>query len=293
MSSFLVIETVSEKFEEFIDYKKSMGVCDATLTTYRNHFKAINIAEGDIDGVNWENVIQSVGERQIADYSKISYLKSLKAFMNWLGIKPLPRIPKIETVKETYTDEELRKLIVKPKRATFAELRTWALIQLTLDTGLRASSLRNIQIKDIADNSVIIRHNKTRKVQYLPFSQTTQNSLNTFLRYRGTAGSEYLFCDACGNQLTANGLKLSVKRYNEKRGIHKTSLHMFRHTFAKKWLLDCNGNAFTLQKMLGHSTMEMTRHYTNIWDADLANSYVSPLEKLQRKQIKVEHSLHH
>ena len=59
---------------------------------------------------------------------------------------------------------------------------------------------------------------------------------------------------------------------------------MFRHTFAKKWLLDCNGNAFTLQKMLGHSTMEMTRHYTNIWDADLANNYVSPLEKLQRKQ---------
>ena len=107
MSSFIVIETVSEKFEEFIDYKKSMGVCDATLTTYRNHFKAINIAEGDIDGVNWESVIQSIWERQIADYSKVSYLKSLKAFMNWLGIKPLPRIPKIETVKETYTDRKL------------------------------------------------------------------------------------------------------------------------------------------------------------------------------------------
>lgn len=51
MTRILIINTVSEKIEEFLDYKKSIGACEATIDTYRNHFKAINIAESDIDSV--------------------------------------------------------------------------------------------------------------------------------------------------------------------------------------------------------------------------------------------------
>ena len=64
---------------------------------------------------------------------------------------------------------------------------------------------------------------------------------------------------------------------------------MFRHTFARKYLLDCGGNAFTLQKLLGHATLEMTKKYCAIFNADIANGYdnLSPLEQLSSNNAKL------
>jgi len=36
--------------------------------------------------------------------------------------------------------------------------------------------------------------------------------------------------------------------------------------------MDCGGNAFTLQKLLGHSTLKTTKIYCNIFDADIARN---------------------
>ena len=68
-------------------------------------------------------------------------------------------------------------------------------------------------------------------------------------------------------------MRQSIARYNTRRGVRKTSIHLFRHTFARKYLIDCGGDAFTLQKLLGHSTLAMTKHYCAIYDADLTKNY--------------------
>jgi integrase/recombinase XerD len=83
--------------------------------------------------------------------------------------------------------------------------------------------------------------------------------------------------------LSENALRLAISRYNIKRGVNKTSIHLFRHTFARKYLIDCGGNAFTLQRLLGHSTLDMTKHYCNIFDMDITKNYdnFSPLAQLK------------
>lgn len=81
------------------------------------------------------------------------------------------------------------------------------------------------------------------------------------MRIRGGETEEYLFCNEYGKQLTENALRLAIERYNHQRGVDKSSLHMFRHTFARKYLIDCGSNAFALQKLLGYSMLEMTKHY--------------------------------
>ena len=87
-----------------------------------------------------------------------------------------------------------------------------------------------------------------------------------------------------GEQLTENALRLAVARYNKSRGVTKTSIHLFRHTFARKYLIDCGGDAFTLQKLMGHSTLKMTKHYCAIFDADIAKNYdnFSPLAQMKQ-----------
>ena len=66
--------------------------------------------------------------------------------------------------------------------------------------------------------------------------------------------------------------------------VKKTGIHLFRHTFARKYLQDCGGNAFTLQRLLGHSTLAMSKRYCNIYDSDISRDFdmFSPLEQLSQ-----------
>lgn len=71
--------------------------------------------------------------------------------------------------------------------------------------------------------------------------------------------------------------------YGNNSGIKRVrvSPHTFRHTFAKYYLLN-NGDVMTLQKILGHSSIEMVRKYVNMTSNDILvqhNKY-SPINNL-------------
>ena len=89
--------------------------------------------------------------------------------------------------------------------------------------------------------------------------------------------------------LTEEALRSAVAKYNRRRGVKKTSLHLFRHTFARKYLVDCGGDAFTLQTLLGHKTRTMPRHYCAIYDQDIANNFdrLSPLAQISKPKEKI------
>ncbi|RHP70371.1 hypothetical protein DXA59_05185 [Clostridium sp. OF03-18AA] len=53
------------------------------------------------------------------------------------------------------------------------------------------------------------------------------------------------------------------------KGVEKTSAHLYRHTFAKKWILN-GGDIFRLQKILGHSDLTVVKEYVQMFGQDLA-----------------------
>ena len=234
-------------------------------------------------------MITSMRASGLATNSISSYVRAFKSFLTWCNEEGYASIalqsfkPK-DTVKETYSDEEIEKLLKRPAtNCSFCEYRNWVIVQFFLNSGCRAATIRNIQNRDVdlESKQVTFRHTKTGKIQVIPLCSTLTLRLKDYMRIRGGNADDYLFCNEYGRQLTENALRLAIERYNRSRGVIKTSLHMFRHTFARKYLIDCGGNAFALQKLLGHSTLEMTKHYCAVFNADIAKDYdsVSPLEQ--------------
>lgn len=258
------------------------------MLTYGQHFSAVSkhlSPNTPMDGLNkadLDSMISSMRDAGLAANSIKSYTRTLKSFLSWCNEAGITRLniqlyKAEETIKETYSDEELKKLLKKPnmKKCTFAEYRNWVIINLLLNNGCRAATIRNIQVKDAdIDNKVIyLRHTKNKRAQVIPLCEALCGVLREYMRVRGGGGDEYLFPNENGVQLTENGLRCTISKYNKQHGVEKTSIHLFRHTFAKKYLVDCGGNAFTLQRLLGHSTPDMTKHYCAIFDADITRRY--------------------
>ena len=301
----VVSATIEETFSDFIISKKTKGLAEKTLQSYQSQFQAVArhmdvkmdiamLQKADLDAM-----IISMRDASLSPNSINSYTRTLKSFFSWCNEQGITRlnIPLYkaeETVKETYSDLELSALLKKPdiRKATFAEYRDWVIINFLLNCGSRAATVRAIQIRDVDldGGMVFYRHTKNRKAQVIPLCSAMVAILREYLRHRGGEAADYLFCTETGSQLTENGLRQSIARYNTRRGVQKTSIHLFRHTFARKYLIDCGGDAFTLQKLLGHSTLAMTKHYCAIFDADLTKNYdnFSPLAQLKSNSTRIK-----
>lgn len=297
--------TIAEHFETFLLNKQASGVTDKTLTTYRQHFGAISkfldtqLEISDLTQSVLDKMIVDMRNSTLSHNSISSYSCTLKVFLNWCNAEGLTDIhmkqfKRQETLKETYTDKELKALLKKPntKKCSFAEYRNWVIINFLLNSGCRAATLRNIRNEDVdLDNRIVYyRHTKNKKPQVIPLCGVMVSVLKEYQHIRGGSKGDFFFPNDTGGQLTENGLRCTIARYNQQRGVQKTSIHLFRHTFARKYLIDCGGDAFTLQKILGHSTLDMTKHYCAIFDADLTKHYdsLSPLAQLKGAENRIK-----
>ena len=295
---------LTDAFNEFKISQSAKGIKDKTLQTYSSHFLASSkhldmsltfdqLTQGDLD-----RMIVSMRMAGLAHNSISSYVRVMKTFLNWCNQQgyttlTLPNFKQKETVKEVYTDEELEALLKRPPAdCPFGEYRNWVIVNFLLNCGCRASTIRNIQNRDVSltERRVIFRHTKNGKIQVIPLCSRMVNVLRSYISIRGGDDTDYLFCDEYGRMLSENGLRLAISYYNRKRGVEKTSIHLFRHTFARKYLVDCGGDAFTLQKLLGHSTLKMTKHYCNIFDADISRSFdnFSPLAQMDKPKERIK-----
>ena len=297
-------KSVAEVFEDFVISQTAQGLSSVTLTNYRHHFHSISRHLDTSQSMDTltknklEAMVVSMRQSGLAHNSISSYCRVLRTFLGWceregMTVPPMPHIKDKETVKESYTDEELEAILKRPnKNCSFCEYRNWVVVNFLMNCGCRASTVRNIQNRDVDldTRQIIFRHNKNGKIQTVPLCSVMVSILREYMAVRKGKSDDYLFCDQYGGMLSMNALRLAVARHNQSRGVEKTSTHLYRHTFARKYLVDCGGDAFMLQKLLGHSTLKMTKHYCAIYDADIAKNFdrFSPLAQMNQPRERIK-----
>ena len=197
-----------------------------------------------------------------------------------------PLLKEDETVKEPYTDAELRKLLRRPASNQWVEWRSWAIVNTLLATGIRANTLINLHVGDLdfQHNTVFLSKLKNRKQQTIPMSETLKTALTVYLKMWEWRSEDFLFPTLEGKQMAKGSLQCAMRAYNLRRGVSKTSLHLFRHTFAKNYIL-AGGGMVQLQALLGHSTLDMTRKYIRLYSQDIQRDFerLNPLNTILQK----------
>lgn len=181
--------------------------------------------------------------------------------------------------------DQVRLLLAQPKTKTFCGFRNWVMMLTLLDTGLRLSELLGLR-RDKIDwtGSRFIVWGKGDKERSVPFGAAVKKALWDYAQRRGdVAGQDIFFLDQFGGQICARHFQLSLKRYGKAAGIEgvRVSPHTLRHTFATQYILN-GGDAFSLQAMLGHSTLEMVKIYVRLANRDVALQHrrYSPVDQL-------------
>ena len=222
-------------------------------------------------------------------------IRGLRVFFSFCAereyMKPIhPKLMKVDKeIKEPYTDAELKRLLKKPESNRWAEWRNWAAINYLISTGNRLSTITNLKIEDInfEEMTIHLKQVKNRHQQFVPLSPALKEVLLDYLKTWEWKRSDFLFPTYEGKSLKVRSFQCAIERYNKGRGVSKTSVHLFRHTFAKNYIL-AGGGMIQLQALLGHSTLDMTRHYVNLYGTDLQKNYArfNPLDNLV-KQVEV------
>jgi len=160
--------------------------------------------------------------------------------------------------------------------------RNRAIILLMLDTGVRASELCDLKIEDVDNktNRIHVRLGKGMKERHLPFSPRTGQMIWRYLASRkNTEPTDYLFVGRFNRPMSRTKLAEMFAGIGKRAGVSNVHPHRFRHTFAIQYLRN-GGNAYTLQAMLGHSSLETVKIYLKLADVDLDNVHrrASPVD---------------
>lgn len=282
---------------DFLLFKSAQGFSDRTLVDYEWHvtkfFKNYPKIWGDINKIKKAVMMYFAKGRDLAPATHNMRRKYLKAFFAWTvqeGILILNPIEGISIRREEprvrdMDNDKLQRLLSAPDQTTYSGLRDYALLCLSLDTGIRpkeALSLLpdnvNLRSMEVTIPSPVA---KTRVSRILPVTPVTINAVRKLITaHPASWRNAPIFATAEGKIMSSNAWTKRLGYYSRKLAF-KVSPYDLRHAFALMFLRN-GGNALALQKTLGHVDLAMTKRYVALTQQDLREQHLlaSPLNLL-------------
>ena len=293
---------LSKAVQGFLLFKQGEGLSPKTIETYQLHLRYFVDFLEDVE----VSEVTSINVLQFLQYMKTEHRPSrwngsikplssqtirniwvaLRSFYSWahktlqlddvMELVPAPKASNTERVP--FTIQEVKRLlkVVEPRRASKPRsgtkyiqlLRDQAIIYLLLDTGIRASELSRMNIGDLHLGSGRVSiEGKGEKHRYVYLADLSKRAVWQYLAERDPDPTEPLFITVNHKRMSRYWLRKRLSLIGEKAGVEDVYPHRFRYTFAIQYLRN-GGDIFTLQMLLGHSSLKMVRYYAKLADVD-------------------------
>ena len=280
---------LDEAHKNFIEHLKSLGRSRSTVVAYEKDtaqlidflYKSGVNEVGGVEIIHLEGFMTNLADK---DYTKKSISRktnSTKTFFRFLmdaghaivNVADQLKHPKVETKAPRI----LSRLEYGALRdAAKEDVRTFAIVEVLLQTGIRISELANIKLEDIefdetesgkSGSGAQIKGNlkipelSSHKSREVPLNKAAVDAIKKYLAERpNIEKAKYLFITKTGNPLLVRNIRATITRFFKEAGIENAKVNDLRHTFVAHHLAH-GANLLKVSKIAGHKRISTTERY--------------------------------
>lgn len=299
--------TNKELVKMFLLYQESRNLSPKTIEWYgyitKNFLAYCNENGIQIETMKtpearqWVNHLQN-NEINYKGNSINCHIRAIKTMFNYfmedeyISRNPFTKIKQIKTNKviiPTFEPEEIKLMLNQFNKNRFSDFRDNLIIRILYDCGLRVSEVTALKIPDIdTERNLLKVFGKGHKERIVPFGRGVKREIFKYLAKRERVVPKdidegYFFSTREGTALLPRNILRKIVIVGNKAGIEgkRLSPHTFRHSFAKQYLM-AGGDLFSLQTIMGHSSLLSTRRYISLLTEDIQKKHrqFSPLDNL-------------
>lgn len=189
-------------------------------------------------------------------------LNSIRTFFRFLKNQEIiQQNPALEVTHPKYSPippRVLTKLEYRALRDVAKEdLRTYAIVELLLQTGIRIGELANIRLGDIKNNQLEVAG------RIIPLNKAVKKAIEEYLKVRYKTQDDHLFVTKTGRPLLVRNIRTIIDRCFQEVGIQNAKVQDLRHTFIA-YQLQSGASISYIAKIVGHKRLSSTERYLQL-----------------------------
>jgi site-specific recombinase XerD len=273
-SNILLSEAAQQFFKHLQDIKRA----HATILAYSKDIEQmvnylekegkkelLTVEKTDIEGFLKKLATDGYTPKSIS--RKINSIKTFYRFLKTNNLITLNAASEITHPKyEIKPPRVLSKMEYRALRdACRSDARTYAIVELFLQTGIRIGELAKLEIKDVKDKEMVIKANEGHPERNVPLNKAAKLALEKWLEFRNkiNTANDTLFITKTGKALLVRNIRTTIDRFFRLAGIEDAKVNDLRHTFIAHHL--ASGTPLTaISKLVGHKRLSTTERYLDL-----------------------------
>ncbi len=262
---------------QFIEYLGSRRRARATIVAYGKDIEQMsdfffNLGKKTADEVSRDEIDAFLKKLTADNYTpksvsrKINSIKTFFRFLKASGLVIANPAVEIEHPKyEVKPPRILTKLEYRALRdACRGDLRTHAIVELFLQTGIRIGELAALALEDIKEHEIRIAAQEGHAARNVPLNKAAKEAFTRYIEIRAKNFSNpSLFITKTGKTLLIRNIRTAIDRYFRVAGIDGAKVNDLRHTFIAHHLM-AGTPITTLSKLVGHKRLSTTEKYLEL-----------------------------
>ncbi len=270
--------------EKFVDNLKKQNKSNFTVIAYHKDLEQFigflsTREKSDIRDVKKEDIDAFIAKLIADNYTKKSAsrkLNSIRTFFRFLKSNEIidhnPSLevshPKyIQTAPRTFSKLEYRAIRDVAKE----DFRTYAMVEILLQTGIKIGELANIRLVDVKDGGLHVRAYGKNPKRDVPLNTAVKKAVDAYLKARTNIKNQgeesdseaNLFITRTGKALLIRNIRQIISRCFREVGINDATVNDFRNTF----ILHQLGSGHSIEqiaKVVGHKRLSSTERFLGL-----------------------------
>uniref|UniRef100_A0A7C4XSQ4 Tyrosine recombinase XerC n=1 Tax=candidate division WWE3 bacterium TaxID=2053526 RepID=A0A7C4XSQ4_UNCKA len=267
--------------KKFVETLESQGRSPSTVVAYKKDIAqlidhlykmGVNLVQ-EIKTHHLEDFMKSLAEKAYTNKSISRKTNSTKTFFRFLIIENMVSENAADSLKHPKVKIKEPRILSRLEYGALRDsarddVRTFAIIEVLLQTGIRISELAKIKLEHLEMDfekmlgNLHIGRLGRHDARTIPLNKAVVEAIHKYINNERPKldKAEHLFITKTGNPLLVRNIRATLTRYFEVAGIENATVNDLRHTFVAHHL--SQGTSITvISKIAGHKRISTTERY--------------------------------